>query len=67
MQMYASASVVGCAMILARHVAIMSARPNYHAALRSSKIMYDNEISSHEKMDLAWQCILERLWKCLDR
>ena len=20
---------------------------------------------SHEKMDLAWQCISERLWKCL--
>ena len=27
--------------------------------------MYDNEISSHEKMDVAWQCISERLWKCL--
>ena len=21
--------------------------------------------SSHEKMDVAWQCIAERLWKCL--
>ena len=21
--------------------------------------------SSHEKMDVAWQCISERLWKCL--
>jgi hypothetical protein len=29
--------------------------------------MYDNERSSHEKMDVAWQCISERLWKCLDR
>ena len=27
--------------------------------------MYDNERSSHEKMDVAWQCISERLWKCL--
>ena len=43
------------------------AKPNYHAALRSSKSMYDNERSSHEKMDVAWQCISERLWKCLDR
>ena len=30
-------------MILARHVAIIRARPNQHAALRSSKSMYDNE------------------------
>ena len=67
MQMYASASVAGYAMILAHHVAIMRAKPNYHAALRSSKSMYDNERSSHEKMDVAWQCISERLWKCLDR
>ena len=43
MHMYASVSVAGYAMILARHVAIMRARPNYHAALRSSKSMYDNE------------------------
>ena len=28
MQMYASASVAGCAMILARHVTIIRARPN---------------------------------------
>ena len=27
--------------------------------------MYDNERSSHAKMDVAWQCISERLWKCL--
>ena len=27
--------------------------------------MYDNERSSHEKMDVAWQCISERLWKFL--
>ena len=27
--------------------------------------MYDNEISSHEKMDVAWQCISEKLRKCL--
>src|SRR3954462_9747059 len=65
MQMYASASLAGYEMILARHVAIMRARPNYHAALRSSKSMYDNERSSHEKMDAAWQFISERLWKCL--
>ena len=43
MQMYASASVAGYAMILARHVAIIRARPNYHAALSSSKSMYGNE------------------------
>ena len=65
--MYASARVAGYAMILARHVAIMRAKPNYHAALRSSKSMYDNERTSHEKMDVAWQYISERLWKCLDR
>ena len=46
MQMYASASVAGYAMILARHVAIIGARPNYHAALRSSKSMYDTKIKS---------------------
>ena len=46
MQMYASASVAGYAMILARHVAIIGARPNYHAALRSSKSMYDMKIKS---------------------
>ena len=67
MQMYVSASVVGYAMIPACHVAIIRVMPNYHAALRSSKSMYDNERSSHEKMDVAWQCISERLWKCLDR
>ena len=33
MQMYASASVAGYAMILARHVAIIRAIPNYHAAM----------------------------------
>ena len=27
--------------------------------------MYDNEISSHEKMDVAWQCMTERPWKFL--
>ena len=43
MQMYASASVAGYAMILARHVEIIRARPYYHVAHRSSKIMYDNE------------------------
>ena len=52
--MYASASKAGYEMILARHVAIIRVRPNYHATLRSSKSMYDNEISSHEKMDVAW-------------
>ena len=65
--MYASASVAGYAMILACHVAVMRAKPYYHAALRSSKSMYDNERSSHEKMDVAWHYISERLWKCLDR
>ena len=30
------------------------AKPNYHASLRSRKSMYDNERSSHEKMDVAW-------------
>ena len=66
--MYAFASVAAYAMILARHVAKRErANPNYHAALRSSKSMYDNERSSHEKMDVAWQHISERLWKCLDR
>ena len=67
MQMYASASVVGYAMTLAHHVAIIRAKPNYHAAPQSSKRMYDNERSSHENMDTAWQSISERLWKCLDR
>ena len=46
MQMYASASVAGYAMILGRHVAIIRARPNYHAAHRSSKSMYDRKIKS---------------------
>ena len=41
--MHASASVAGYAMILARHVEIIRARPNYHATHRSSKSMYDNE------------------------
>src|ERR1041384_5040501 len=36
MQMYASSSVAGYAMILARHVSMIRARPNYHAAHRSS-------------------------------
>src|SRR4051812_47100451 len=40
---YHSASIAGYAMILARHVAIIRARHNYHAAHRSSKSMYDNE------------------------
>ena len=44
--MYASASVAGYAMILACHVAIMRAKPNYHAAPRSSKSMYDMKIKS---------------------
>ena len=43
MQMYAFASVAGYAMILARHEAIIRARPNYHAALRSRESMYENE------------------------
>ena len=43
MQMHASANVAGYAIILARHVAIIREKPNYHAALRSSKGMYDNE------------------------
>ena len=43
------------------------AKPNYRVALQSSKSMYDNERSSHEKMDVEWQCISERLWRCLDR
>ena len=55
--MYASASVAGYAMILACHIGIMRANPNYYAALRSTKSMYDNERSSHEKMDLACQYI----------
>ena len=37
MQMYASARIAGYAMILARHVAMIRARPNQHAAYRSSK------------------------------
>ena len=41
--MYASTSVAGYAMILARHVAIIRAKRNYHAALRPRKNMYDNE------------------------
>ena len=61
MQIYASASVAGYALILARDVAIMREKPNYHAALRSSKSMYDNERSSHDKMDVAWEYISERL------
>src|SRR3954464_11913725 len=65
MQMFASANVAGYAMILARHVAIMMASPNYHATHRSSKSMYDNEDQVMRKVDVAWQCILERLWKCL--
>ena len=44
--MYASASVAGYAMILACHVAIIRARPNYHATHRSSKSMYDMKIKS---------------------
>ena len=46
MQMYASASVAGYAMILARHVAIIREKPNYHAAPRSRKSMYDMKIKS---------------------
>ena len=46
MQMYSSASVAGYAMILARHVAVIRARPNYHAALWSSKSMHDMKIKS---------------------
>ena len=65
--MYACASVAGYSMILARHLEIIRAKPNYPAALRSIKSMYDNERSSHEKMDVAWKYISERLWKCLDR
>src|SRR3954465_9148193 len=38
--------------------------PNYHVALRSSKSMYDNERSSHEKMDVAWQCLVGRYAGC---
>ena len=67
MQMYASASVAGYAIILPIYVAIIMAKRNYHSALQSSKRMYDNERSSHEKMDVAWKYISERLWKCLDR
>ena len=37
MQMYASSRIAGYAMILARHVAMIRARPNQHAAHRSSK------------------------------
>src|SRR4051812_26546255 len=37
MQMYASGGVAGYAMILARHVAMIRAMPNYHVAHRSSK------------------------------
>ena len=48
MQMYASANVAGYAMILARHVAMIRARPNYHAAHRSSKSVYDMKIKSCE-------------------
>ena len=44
--MYASASVAGYAMILARHVEIIRAKPNYHAAHRSSKSMIDMKIKS---------------------
>src|SRR3954465_10210408 len=43
MQLCAPPSVAGYAMILARHVAIIRERPNYHVARRSSKSMYDNE------------------------
>ena len=46
MKMYASASVAGYAMTLARHVAIIRARHNYHAAHRSSKNIYDMKIKS---------------------
>ena len=42
--MYASASVARDAMILVHHVAIIRARPNYHAAHRSSKSMYEIKI-----------------------
>ena len=48
MQMYASASVAGYAIILVRHVERIRARPNYHAARRSSKSMYDMKIKSWE-------------------
>ena len=44
--MYASASVAGYAMILAHHVAVILARPNYHAAPRSSKSINDMKIKS---------------------
>ena len=44
--MYASACVAGYGMILALHVAIIWARSNYHAALRSRKSMYDMKIKS---------------------
>ena len=37
MQMYAFSRIAGYAMILARHVAMIRARPNQHAAHRSSK------------------------------
>ena len=46
MLQYASASVAGYAMILARHVAIIWAWPNYHAAPRSSKSLYYMRIKS---------------------
>ena len=46
MQMYASASVAGYAMILARHIAIIRARPNYHAAHQSRKSMHDMKVKS---------------------
>ena len=41
--MYASTSVEGYAMILAHHVGNIRARPNKHAAHRSSKSTYENE------------------------
>ena len=48
MQMYASVSVEGYAMILACHVAIIRARPNYHAAHPSRKRTYDMKTKSWE-------------------
>ena len=66
MQMYASASVVGYAMILARHVAIIGAKPTIMRLYDQAKACMTWR-SSHEIVDVAWQCISERLWKCLNR
>ena len=46
MQMYASASLAGYAVILARDVEIIRERHNYHAAHRSRKSMFDMKIKS---------------------